>query len=375
MPPFSFFLYDDDRTVDDAHPLWDASLPDGPNPRGPATAPFTYGDYFAVAARYLAADGFQPVILGTGLDLDGIQRIAVRLVKHGAFYHPAQVVIETHSGTVIRVLNVAVSAVGFHQMNSELEALSRLAPGPEANRIPTVYHSGRVDTPSGRPVGCFLGEWFSGFWEFHLSRDPESGDRSLVLWDEETGHRSLSEDQAVSVYQGAARILTGCFNPDTADEVLSWHHAAGDFVARFTGTRADVKLVTARGYGLQSPINGGGMAPKELRLLNLLLFFARLSIRNALDRLDGTGEWVWAGWPSVKGTVRGFFEGLTPEDAIGLFAMIRGYDADAYGTILEAIVDSYHPDAPDGACARQHLSPLAEALEVAVASEGLRQWG
>ncbi|MGD9016581.1 MAG: hypothetical protein PVH30_04295 [Desulfobacterales bacterium] len=374
-PPFSFFLYDDDPPVDDSHPLWDATLPAGPSPAGPAAAPFTYREYFAAAAQYLAADGFRPVILGTGLNLEAIQRIAVRLVKHGAFYHPAQVVVQTHSGIFRRVLNVAVSAVGFHQMDSELEALSRLAAGPEAKRIPTVYHSGRVDMPSGRSVGCFLGEWFSGYWEFHLSRDPESGDCSLVLWDEETGHRTLPADQSVSVYQGAARILTGCFNPETADEVLSWHHAAGDFVANVKGSRAEVKLVTARGYGSQSPINGGGMAANEVRLLNILLFFARLAIRNALDRLDGTGEWVWAGWPSVRGTVRGVFDGLAPEDAIGFFAMIREYDAHAYGTILDAVADSYHPDAPDGACARQHLSQLAQALEAAVAAESIRRGG
>ena len=93
-------------------------------------------------------------------------------------------------------------------------------------------------------MAMFLGEWFSGFNEFHLSRDPATGQGRILVWDYGAGDFFLSPEQAAGVYKEAAKILTAYYNLETFEQIFSWHHAAGDFVLKLEKGRMKVRLIT-----------------------------------------------------------------------------------------------------------------------------------
>lgn len=378
MPPppqLDFFVYDDNRPVTRAHPVWSSALPMGPGPSHSAAPEIRYRDYFQAVSGYLGLERFLPLRLALGSgrdDADTIRTVSVRLVKHGAFYHPAHVVVVTDAAVHHRVLNVAFSLPGRSFMESELEALNRMAGSAVAEQVPTVFHSGEVRTPSGHPVRMFLAEWFEGYSEFHITRDPKSGRQQWVLWDEGAGNPYLTDLQAAMVFEAAARILTQSFNPATGEEIRYWHHAAGDFVVRIDGANVFVKLVTVRQYGSGASAQGDDAHPEASRLMNQLVFFLTLSMRSRLDRLDGTGEWVWAGRPALEGTVRGFFRGLPIEERASFGAWLAGWDREDLSAILGVIVDGYHPQSPERPLLLCHLEVHIGELAAIIAAEGGR---
>jgi len=65
-----------------------------------------------------------------------------------------------------------------------------------------------------------------------------------------------------------------------------------------------VRLITVRGY---QPLMSVGDDPSE-KWIPLMHFFLNLSIRMRLDRLDGTGDLVWAEPDCLHGVVSGFLE-------------------------------------------------------------------
>lgn len=371
-PSISFFLYNSNQPVTASHELWSAPLPTGPALPQTEGGRFTYGDYFTSAAGYLSKARFAPLrgaLTCSGKDTESIRTVAIRLEKHGAFYHPAHITVQTFSGPVHLALNVAVSVPGRMQMDSELEALGRLAGGPAAADIPRVFHSGSFASQAASPVRMFLAEWFRGYSEFHMSTDPVSGQGKLELWDPETGNRSLTTRQTIDVFQGVARILTRCYNLDTAEQILSWHHAAGDFVVRADGSGVSVKLITVRQYGAEASLDIEDAEPASARLLNLFFFFLNLTLRNRLDRVDGAGEWVWAGREALTGTVRGFFAGLPAGEADRFRDWINGCRGEDFHSILTAILDSYHPEAPERPLLVHELKAHARDLEAVLAAE------
>ena len=78
----------------------------------------------------------------------------------------------------------------------------------------------------------FLGDWFDGFHEFHLTQQADSDELAMVVWDGATARCLLSEKQAMDLYRKTAMILTACYDPITLCQIFPWHHAAGDFVVR-----------------------------------------------------------------------------------------------------------------------------------------------
>ncbi|MFZ7124847.1 MAG: hypothetical protein ACOWWM_01685 [Desulfobacterales bacterium] len=367
-PSMAFFAYNDPAPLDAGHPLWSAALPMGPNPFPSPGPHLTYGDYFTAVGRYLSSNTFFSVRSALSAGYDRIRSVDVRLEKHGAFYHPAHVTVETDAGPVHRVLNVAASVVGLCRMDIEVAALMRLARHPAAESLPRVFHAGSADTPSGRTVRMFLAEWFDGYSEFHLTIDPRNGRQKWVLWDTEAGNRILTPRQAAAVYQGASRILTELYDIDSAEQVRFWNHAAGDFVVRIDGNAVSVKLVTVRDYAASGAMPFDETDPDSTRLMNLLLFLTELSLRSRIDRFDGTGEWGWAGRAALKGTVRGFFDGLVGRSQ-RFRSWAAGFTSQALYAILSALLEGYHPESPERRTALRRLKPHARDLAALLASE------
>jgi hypothetical protein len=229
--------------------------------------------------------------------------------------------------------------------------------------IPRVFHHGTARTPRGARLGLFLAEWFEGYSEFHLSVRPSSGRKGVRIWDAGAGHGFLGARAAAEVFRGAARILSRSYDAGTGEHIRAWHHAAGDFVVRPGREGVEVKLITVREYAAGDPPDFGDLEPAAARLLRRLLFFLELGLRIRIDRLDGTGDWAWAGRGCLAAAVAGFFDGLPPGEASGFRSWAAGFDRDALLSMLAAIVGGWHPEAPERPLVVRRLARHARDLE------------
>jgi len=391
LPTVSYFLSQGEEAITPDSPTWSAPLPQS-RYHGNATPPsgadggLCYGGYFDVIRSFLEEQTFrllkdavsqqtrQPVKTAD------LSEIRIYSEKHGAFYHPARVVVFAGPLTASFVLNVAVSTVGNAHVADEYRNLCRLSRRSTAAYVPNVYGQGQVDSGGFGKIGMFLGRWFEGYHEFHLSHDPASNSVKIGVWDGARAKTHLSRDHARALYRQAAEILTACYNPETFEQVAAWHHAAGDFIARIERDQITVRLIAVRRY--ESPFKDtdntvGADSRAELFLHALLIFLIRLSIKMRLDRSDGVGDILWADDIAVHGVLDGFFDALAAKPQIDclpadLDTSFRYYlSACTKGDLLElsqAILAGLNPQDPDTAVIKKYLAAHLETL-----SEGLCQ--
>jgi len=314
MPTVSCFLSTTGHPIDKNHSLWSCRLPENRQPasktpkRTDADA-VTYGIYFSAIFNFCAADRWRRITAAASRELDqpvveaDLEHLSIFLEKHGAFYHPARLQLAVRDQTLSFVVNVAASDQGRHALAREVKALAHLNEQRPFGWFPRVY--GLVS--DGLPM--YLGDWFDGFHEFHLTRRSENDELAIAVWDGAADRCLLSAKQAGDVYRNAAMILAACYNPVTSDQIFPWHHAAGDFVVRVEGEGAAVKLITVRDYipMIRTPAE----PDSEREILDaLVVFFIHLSVRMRLDRRDGVKEVVWAPDGCLEFMMDGFFQGL-----------------------------------------------------------------
>ncbi len=312
MPTVSFFLSTTDHPIDEDHPLWSRPLPDNRRPgvvipEGVET--ITYGKYFSAVAQFCAADGWNRVLkaasqkLAQPVALRDLTCLSVFLEKHGAFYHPARLRMAVKDQTLYFVVNVATSNNGRQTLSREVKALEHLNDQRPFDWFPRVYDCVSDNLP------MYLGDWFDGFHEFHLTRQPDSDKCAIVVWDGAAERRLLSAKQTADLYRQATMILAACYDPSTSCQIFPWHHAAGDFVVRVDDERMTVKLISVRNY---VRLTGTKAEPDNERALldALVVFFIHLSVRMRLDRIDGVSAVVWAPDGCLAPIVEGFFQGL-----------------------------------------------------------------
>ena len=314
---FSYLVGQPPAAINSADPRWRAALPldrrraaAGPLPAGHA---FAYGDYFTAASQFLLhADmavvvSAATILTGRNVSPADIDHIAVHLAKHGAFYHPARVVVTVDSDRLSLVLNVAVSEPGRTAVTSEYAALERLN-GQCRGFLPRVFGrgTGRV---GAFDVALFAAEWLEEFCEFHLGHTPE-GTLQWQLWGEAGERWTLTAAQVAVLYRQAACILTACFNPLTFESISGWHHAAGDFVLKPGPDQAAVRLITVRRYAPLFTVDTDEPPELEKLLDGLAAFFIDMSLRMRIDRLDGVGELAWAPDSVISPVWEGFGAGL-----------------------------------------------------------------
>ncbi|MBW1867418.1 MAG: hypothetical protein JRI38_06720, partial [Deltaproteobacteria bacterium] len=277
-PEFSCFLANEKYSIRPGGPKWRSALPISRTPLEPESAvrPLTYGDYFEAVRVFLERDQYKAVAaalscVGHG-DIEQIQAIRVFLVKHGQYYHPAR--IEINCGKIrFFVLNVAVSATAREMIKKEAAALDLLCTRFPYSFLPKVYARGEVCIDDGRDFGMFLGQWFEGYHEFHLSRGNVEGKSRIIVWDGGSAKHFLSPEQTGEVYTRAALILTAYYNLATFERITAWHHAAGDFVIRQYRDRIVMKLITVRQY---APLFENVQPDVHLMLEALQLFLLNL---------------------------------------------------------------------------------------------------
>ena len=382
-PQFKYFLYRSDNLIQKNSKLWAVPLPTTrKQPQRVTGSSVTYGDYFSAVHSFLEQNRFEILISAFSKSInrqiipEKIKEIRICLIKHGEFYHPSliEAILNKHSYKF--VVNVAISATGRDCIEREYNCLKRLDSDFSFSSIPEVYGYGKACVKESRhTIIMFLGEWFEGVNEFHISLDKTDNKHKILVWDSEKGNYFLSPDNTLELYRQAAMILTGYYNIETFEQIFSWHHAAGDFVIRLQNNQAELKLVTVRQYApmfVKKEEDEDTYRDVEMILEAMLVFLLNLSIRMRLDRLNGVGDIVWSDDIAAYGTLKGFFQGLNRKDSTGLFsdsfdACFHDYllssctEKDFYDLSL-AIVNSYNPLAPEIPVIRQNIKKHAEVL-------------
>ncbi len=297
-----------------------------------------------------------------------IHTMAVSLEKHGAFYHPLKITVAADADFVTFVLNGAVKDPGFTLIETEFRLLARLADQVIPCFIPRVFGAGTVITKKGK-VQFFLGQWFDGFHEFHLTRTAR-GDR-VAIWKDDGRHEPVLWHDAVKIYENIAYVLTAYYEIDTGHEIFPWHHAAGDFV---TNTRGEVRLITVRGMGLLTEMPCEPSDMEVNRLFCLLFYFLNLTLCMRLDRLDGTGPFVWLPDMVLDATVKGMCQSLADRSAQrpragvphGLPArfleFIKKFGADQLHDIMSHLLEERHFNAVEAQLARKHMASHCQKI-------------
>ena len=384
MPPkprFSYYLYNTTTPVSHDHAVWWQLLPLSRNFSGKNDAiSISHGEYFLAARKFIENNDFDIISQALSRRLQrkvqpaDIHKIQIGLEKHGQFYHPARVEALVGHHKISFVLNVAVSGTGIRIIKEEYRNLKKLNDEFSLSFLPQVYGFGETTTAGNRKLPMFLGQWFEGYNEFHISRDPSDNTDKILVWDGPSRQYFLSRQQQAEIYRQAARILAYYYNVETFEQIFPWHHASGDFVVRIENAVPELKLISVRRYdSLFRDLNPqkNRAQDAELILQALLLFFLSLSIRMRLDRMDGVGEIIWADHRAVASTLEGFLEGLSLKPQIPLLPdaidrCFRYYlsvctKEDVY-ELSQAMVNEFNPMSPETPIVKQHLDEHVAVL-------------
>lgn len=336
------------------------------NPR--AQLEITYGAYLEGIMQFILNhwDQFMEILRERGpKPPERIQHFDIISEKHGSDYHPARLRAHCDGHTVSFVVNAALTERGRLRLEKDFYLLRSLHASFQPSFVPEVYFFGseNVRAKDGQDVfiTMFIGEWLDGYHEFHLSAGTEKDSQVMTLWDLGEGYQVLSTPETLEIYRQAAQILTFYYDTKTFREVSPWHHASGDFVAgRFDGT-IDVKLITVRQYEARTVFLESS---PDSRFKALLIFFANLTVRMRLDRLDGVGSVAWAGEHCVGATIQGFFNGLKRKVAEGtcdqqfledFLVLLKRMSPGDLAEIFKLVTQAYDPDAPDVPVILEHL--------------------
>jgi hypothetical protein len=373
-PCFHYHLYHEKNSLREKDARWHHPLPLNRKhlPEGNSVS---FGDYFHAVRSFLMQEDCKGLregisdLSGRNISAGDLGDIHIFLEKHGEFYHPACVKSRGHAF----VVNGALSPAGKKNICREYILLEYLQKSLSASFLPKVWSLGRGKCPDGTALPMFLGEWFGDFHEFHIAADPSPAlsagkkKQRISVWAPES-HYYLNPAQQDELYRQVAMILTVCYDTESFRHIWPWHHAAGDFVLNLSGGSPEVKLITVRQY---EPVIR--LAPEEAGesdlLQALLLFLISLSVHTRLDRVEGTGELIWAEDAAVRPTLEGFFKGLRQKkppysDPFPSFflAFLRQLPKDSREENAAAVAANLPPASPESEIVRKNLKTHIKTL-------------
>ncbi len=144
-PLFCFFVSGEENQVfPDSH-LWGVPL-SGKTDKKSRDSFVSIGDYFLASERFLSKNDFSTLkngfetILKRPVLTDQMEKIAVFLEKHGAFYHPLKIQVILHDGATCNfVQNGAVSKSGLSLIENEYNLISFLNKTLSNKYLPKVF--------------------------------------------------------------------------------------------------------------------------------------------------------------------------------------------------------------------------------------------
>ena len=273
-------------------------------------------DYFRALETFLLKENPDRFLSALRMTLDNpsirmssIAEIDLYSVKVGAFYHIAEVDVLCHNSCAKFAVSSAFTPIGRQCLRHDFHTVTKLRRQTGQSYLPRPFFIG---TPGGNTQGhnflMVLWEWLEDFHEWHFSKDRETDRNRIVLWDTTHGVHFLQRAEEKEIFRQIAKILTLCFDPESADQVCRWHNAAGDFIVSHDGDELETRLTTVREYHPILEYEGDSLEDINL---HLLYFFLDLTVRISMDRLDGTDKPVWADEVFLVPVVQGFMEGLT----------------------------------------------------------------
>ncbi len=379
-PQFNYFLSNIKNQVQKDSKIWKSSIPVSlKQPKETSGIFFCYGDYFAAARSFLSANDCKTIITAVSqstnqnIKLSDIKSVNIFQEKHGEFYHPARIETIVGEKKFSFVLNVAVSETGISCIKREYELLQKLSRKFKNSYIPDVYGKDEIRLTNNLNISMFLGQWFEGYNEFHISHEQADSSKKILVWDPVRGGFFLSKNQTRNLYRQAAMILTFYYDIETFNQIFPWHHAAGDFVIKIKDDEIDLKLITVRQYAPIFDNNRIEIKDRDLKFIieGMLVFFLNLSIRMRLDRLDGVGDIVWSDDCAVEETLKGFYQALALKPQIPLIPVPQvDFFLDYLSALPESqlydlslsIADAYNPVSPEVPVIKDQLKSHVASL-------------
>ena len=340
---FRFFISGVKNQVVPDSDLWQSPLSGktGEN----CNSDFTTGDYYLAACKFLSDNSFLflkkglKFFLNKSVQINQIIRIKIFLEKHGAFYHPLKIeAIVANNQIFSFVLNGAVDKKGLGLIQNEYELLSLMNKNSvkqieqieqidSKQYTPKVFELDFITTNKGK-IGFFLGQWFDNYKEFHVSYDNDI--QQVSIWESNGNCNYIEISNAFEIYFKITKILTYYYNLKTFEEILLWHHAAGDFIVNQENGKFNVKLITIRKYSSLIQHSTTKNDKTTLILPSLLFFFLNLSIKMRIDRINGTGKLIMIDKSVIDSIITGFLSGLDEKS--------KTYD---YGDIKPAFIEFF----------------------------------
>lgn len=276
----------------------------------------TLQDYFQAIEQFLLkenpeklTDAIRVTLNDESLSFDAVARIDLCSVKIGAFYHIAEVKVLCEKASVKFALTSAFTPSGRQCLEHDFHTISKLRKLMDEPCLPRPFFMGTPGAAVWRhDFRMALWEWLEEFHEWHFSTDRNSGNQRIALWDSVNGIHFLNHSEEEKIFRQVARILTLCFDPESADQICKWHHAAGDFIVNHQGHHIETRLTTVREY--RPVLDYQGYSLEDINL-HLIFFFLDLTVRICMDRLDGTDKPVWADSTFLAPVIQGFSDGLS----------------------------------------------------------------
>ncbi len=298
----------------------------------------TLQDYFNALEQFLLLEHNDKLIeavrnlLGKrDVTMDSIGKVDICSEKLGAFYHIAAVCLHVDSASCKLAVSTAFTRSGRLCLERDFHIIQRLRKKTGDHCLPRPFYMGSTRCKSGHEFLIAVSEWLDGFYEWHFSIEPQTGDRRIALWDTYSEKHFVSRSEEQEIFRQMAMILTLCFDPETGSQVCQWHNAAGDFIVRRRQGSISTRLTTVRNY--QPIIDDQGYRQGDINL-HLLFFFLDMTVRISMDRLDGVGAPVWTHHSLLSPVITGFVQGL---DHMGKNGKLAPAKAEEFMTLLRSI--------------------------------------
>ncbi len=358
--PIRRFYCEDEIMVEIRGNQLDAVLPGDSKCRD--GSPVTFAVYFDLITRFIRENWNEFADLAATHQSrysESVIGIDIVAEKHGQDYHPARIRIRGRQTEFDLVANICLAQPDVASSFPDFDNLKSLYENHAGKFLPKVYFRGKA-TNENCESDVFIGEWLTGFHEFHPG--DESPNYSIKLWDRNHGYKLLNKAKSCEILRQCSYILTYYYDYRNFWEIYPWHHAAGDFVAAIDDDTVRVKLITVRQYAprIDFPDNDSKNAINAL-----LVFFGNLSLRMRLDRYNGVGETVWAPNSFVPLIIRGFFDGLRDQVSEGRIArqelstienIYSFLSLELWAELFSEIIAGYNPRAPEFKIIEENLT-------------------
>jgi hypothetical protein len=348
---------------DGDHPLDTHSLgqpfllaPSEPHPN------MTLGQYFETIQHFILKenwDNFIAVLNDStekNIDSSDIRQVFIRSEKHGALYHLASIEVLAPGFQRKFALSTGVSQRGREWLNHEFAVIRDLNLATNLSYLPQVYFKDEVTSRTGNGnvlMVISLTEWFEDYHEWHLTLHETEQRQQIFIWDQTMGYRYASKEEGYEIYRQASKILTLYYDTRNFSQIYPWHHGAGDFVVKREQGKIDVRLTTARKY---EPVMEFVEEAQINPLVALIYFFLNLTLQMRLDKLDGTGEVIWAEDWILSPVIEGFFEALRlkekqerdhPIVVDDFLSLLKGFSPDDLNNLLDSLMDLHRRQDPE----------------------------